>query len=194
MGEEIDFNPKLFELPSEGEVVLPNFEEVRLEDVPRLALDQIDFDMRIQEINRKPIKLPVRLDFNEAGLVYLLAYDFDSSIEGSAKFRSIYLADISQEGQAMGSGYSLIDLDETGREKVRPYVGHTFTEPDFTRQGLGLRRLVILNEANQRWFGDSLGSGAFVSSQGESSQAKGLWNQLETHGLAVKEGEGYRFR
>lgn len=197
MGEDLDINHKLFELPPQGEVQLPNFEEVRLEEVPQLALEEVDFDFRIQEaIRRKLIRLPVKLDFGRGGQMYLFAYDYESGVEGLAKFRGLFAADISADGQAMGSGYSLIDLDEVGRERVRPYVGHTFTEPGFIRMGLGLRRLIVLNEANKRWFKDSLGSGNFipVGENGETSHSKEVWERLEAKRLVVKEGEGYRFK
>jgi hypothetical protein len=195
VGEDLDLSSKLFEIPADRKVVIPDFEKVRYEDIPAIVIDQVDFDLRILEmVSKELVRLPVKLDFKEAGKAYLLAYDYDSSLDGSAKSRAIFEADVSLDGRAMGSGYSLIELDAVGREQVRPAVGHTFTEPDFTRQGLALRRLFILNEANKKWFGDALGSGTFVSSEGQDSPAKAMWEQLEAMGLAVKEDERFRFR
>lgn len=196
MGEDVVTNPKLFELPPDGKVLLPDFEIVRQEDLPEEAIYQIDLNMGLHEaIRRRLIKTPLKLDFNSAGYAYLMAYDFEAGNEGLAKFRGVFEADISADGEYMGSGFSLIDLDEVGREKVRPYVGHTFTEPGFIRKGLGLRRLFILNEANKKWFGDSLGSGLFIpSDDDEDPYAKAMWEQLVAHGFAVKEDETFRFK
>lgn len=195
MGEKIKRNLSLFELPAHGEVHLPPFETTQMELVPQPALDQVEFDLRVQEaVKKKLLRHPARMDFGPGGRVYLFAYDFESGIEGTAKFRGIFASDISPDGRAMGSGYSFIELDEKDRERTRPIVGHTYTEPAFARQGLGLRRLIILNEANKKWFKDSLGSDSFVTEREGSSQAKRLWEQLETAGLAVKEDIAYRFK
>jgi hypothetical protein len=195
MGEEIDSNPKIFELPADGPVLLPEFEEIKVKDLPEGARFLINSDMgAIEATNRKMIKVPIKLVFEDAGTSYLVAYDFESGLEGLAKFRGVFAADISASGEGMGSGYSLIDLDEAGRENVRPYIGHTFTQPAFEHQGLGVRRLLIINEANKKWFKDSLGSGQFAGVVGEISHAKNIWELLVSKGLVIREGTGFRFK
>ncbi len=190
MGEDITPNSRLFEIPPDGKVVLPELQQLVHQEVPPSVLEQIDLEMRIQEINiYQAEKTPFLADFGSAGKAYLLAYYLERRVPWVDRFYSVYEVDLASSGEVIGSGSSLIDLDNVKRETTRPYMWHTNTNEDYQDRGLGMRRLVLLNEINKRLFRDSLGSGSLTA-----PEPVHIWERLVEKGLVIKEGEGYRFR
>ena len=187
MGEDFNLNSKLFELPADGEVVLPELEEVALEDIPESVIDQIQFEERTQVLSSTRALGKARvLDFGPAGNAYLLTYHAERDVGVFSRFYVVNEIDTTNSGEIMGAGISFLELSDNGQETDVPCVQYTFTKHEYERQGLALRRLIILNMANKMIFKRPLASGSFVDPGVEQ-----LWQKLEAAGLATKIEEGY---
>lgn len=87
------------------------------------------------------------LNFDDGQTTYFAQHDQTYEDTDSTE-RLIYLADINNRGNVVGSGeirLSLTDSDPFFFNK--PYVGSTSTQPEFRRRGLGRRRLLAMNAA-----------------------------------------------
>lgn len=90
----------------------------------------------------------------------------------------------------MGMANSILETE--GTEADKPFVQFTRNAEDFHKQGLALRRLIVLNEVNRMFFNLSLGSGSFSAT---SDNARKTWERLAAAGLALKLDEDiYRFK
>ncbi|HET9721456.1 MAG TPA: hypothetical protein VFP32_00290 [Candidatus Saccharimonadales bacterium] len=184
----------LFEMTG-SDFNIPQFQECVLEEVPQAVRDQIsDEAVRLQEVAQPTLlRRPVLLDFGGHGKTYLLAYHQIKQVEGyETRDKAIYAVDLSENEEVMGYGVSLLDLDDNDQEKDGPpFVQWTSTSQEFAKRGLGVRRLIILNEANKFFFNHLMSSGSFT---GDNPAAQLAWERLVRHGMAVKDEDGsYRF-
>jgi hypothetical protein len=191
MGEDVDLNSRLFELPANGNAILPPEESLELNELPEAVIEQVRFEENMQELSTvRQMNKPKVMDFGSAGKAYIVADYCERDIGTFSKFYVVNEIDISTDGNLMGGGLSFLELDENGVETDDPYVQFSFTKPGYERQGLGLRRLIILNEINKKLFHRNLTSGSFIEPNIEA-----LWQRLEQAGLAEKiEENHYRFR
>ena len=105
------------------------------------------------------------------------AYAAVAEVESNA-----YVVDLDPDGRQVGAGeirFALTNTRDFFRDK--PFVGWTETEPGHQRQGLGKRRLLIMNLAATALYKHPLHSGTLMSDDAES-----LWQKLTADGLAEK--------
>ncbi|MEX1059191.1 MAG: hypothetical protein WEC17_02055 [Candidatus Saccharimonadales bacterium] len=185
---------KIFEFPGNEDYKIPEFQDCDIEQIPRIVHEQIDEQRRFDEVkNAVLLRKPLMTDFAEAGKVFLLAYYQQSMAEGyQSKHYAVYGVDVSQSGELMGSGLSLLELDESNHAKGEPpFVQYTRTQESSRNQGLAIRRLIVLNEANKALFKMPLTSGMFASGD---QAAEAAWQHLVAKNFAVQdEHGGYRF-
>lgn len=188
--------PPLFELPPETKPILPPFIKIGWADLPRQVTNQFEFDNRLQEISSLELaRNPQVLDFAEKGRAYVVAFHAKRNAD-NVRLNIIHEVDLSQEQIVAGGGTTFLELDEDNKPThENPYVQFTFTRPDYTRRGLALRRLLILDEANKSIFGRHLESGGFT---GEETGAEEVWKKLGAAGLVehfeVPEFEEIKYR
>jgi hypothetical protein len=180
--------PRLFQF-SEIDDVATKFEPYPLKQIPLAALREIERrNFRSDTTTLEHLGSAFKLDFGDAGSAAILAY-YREKYGGLNKSFEVYAADISRNGELMGVGASSLEVDPvTGQEGV-PFVVYTHTERPFLSLGLGLRRLIVLNQANKQLFNLPLHSGAALEPEAEK-----LWQRLEQEGLTIKEGPRYRFK
>ncbi|HZP55522.1 MAG TPA: hypothetical protein VFB03_02000 [Candidatus Saccharimonadales bacterium] len=183
---------KLFEIPEDGRTTLPDFEESSNPEARRMLLR---IPGESQSIFR-PDEGFWQLDFGDSGKAYLMPFlSFDRwHSDYPPETHRFYVADFSRSGGLMGYSYSIHELRRLHSPPPNnPFEGFTTTSSPYTRRGLGLRRLVVLNEACKRSYGKPLGSGYFLDSSPDAPARK-AWKNLVRRGLAtVTSHETYRF-
>ena len=188
MPANLETNPSLFRLSEAADISMGVVPFVACNDaaIPEEAQAQFkrwSHSVRLHKLGQGAL----RLDFAERGGVFVA--DYAGTSQQGVDFTEVYMADTDTNGNVMGSGIvALIQGDEDLRNT--PMVRYTQTEPIYQRRGLGLRRLVIMNEVAKRFFGTALSSSLVSLIQPE---AESLWQRLETNGLAATQGERYRF-
>jgi hypothetical protein len=103
-----------------------------------------------------------------------------------------FLYNINNSGQ--NTGYGEIRLNTSNQRnyyKDKPFVGYSYTEPDFTRKGLGTRRLRMMNALSQALHGLPLHSDTLLD---ENGAAKRVWERLVENGEAKHYKQGTRDR
>jgi len=189
MGHE---KTKMFQFTEGSTPDIPALLECELEDVPENVGHQIQILANTFEAsNLQPSGKPMYMDFGKGGKVYVLAFNQTNHSEGyEVRIDAAYAVDINTQGKIMGVGISFLGLDENGQEKgYPPIMAWTNTEDEFKSQGLGTRRLVVLNEANKQMFNHFLTSGEAINEAAEAA-----WRKLTAVELAVQENDGsYRF-
>lgn len=181
---------KLFELPEAGNYV-PQLQNCRMDDVPRVVHEVIFSQRRTDEVTKATLqRKPQVADFGEAGKTFVLAYHQSKMLEGyPTRDYAVFAVDVSRSDEFMGYGLSLLELDENNQEIGEPpFVQYTLTEGNYRDQGLAVRRLIVLNEANKAMFSQFLHSGTFAEN-GRAAEA--AWQQLVNRNLAVKSDDGY---
>jgi hypothetical protein len=188
MGEDIPDNPRLFEIPADGQATLPDFRPVSAESIPPIVSDLVLRLDRTGTITRRaPLETAQRLDFGPAGETYVLPYyEERSSLED--KQNAVYVIDVSESGEVMGFSISTLNLPADAEGSNTPFVRDTFTNYDYLRKGLNLRRLIVLNEANKLFFQKILHSNPSIGPGAEL-----VWQRLEQAGLAKRDQGGYSF-
>jgi hypothetical protein len=187
MGEDIPDNPVLFELPAEGTVAIPNFEEIARNEVPEEVLGAISAQDRKGTITiSELLGMPQAANFGEGGLAYIVPY-YEERASMANQQNAIYVVDVDTSGELLGIGVSSLTLDNQGHPKGLPFVRDTMS---YTKgRGLGLRRLVLLNEINKRLFDLRLSSNTMGNPQAER-----LWQFLVQKGFAEEKEIGrYQF-
>jgi hypothetical protein len=194
MGEDVDEKQKLFELPSDGDISLPVAEQSSDPEIEQIISDATAVAERSKDHLR--IKLDpatYRFDFGSSGSVYIkTAHQQSYYSDKTENSHLIYAIDLDNSGQVMGSALSIFHSDYGGEEN-HPFVGWNQTKARFYRQGLSLRRLIVLNEMCKQLYGDKLtSSGIFVDRSPENPAIK-TWESLARVGLIEKTEPGYRF-
>ena len=194
MSETSPARPKLFQLPERDNYQLPPLKKCDMENVPREVHEQIYHQRATDEVAKSTLLgSPLNIDFGEAGRVFVLAYHQQKTLDGyPSKDYAVYTVDIGQNGELMGYGLSLLELDAKNQEVSEPpFLRYTYTPNNFRGQGLATRRLIVLNEANKSLFKHFLSSG---SSRQGAPAAEGAWQSLVAKGFAVEgENGNYRF-
>jgi hypothetical protein len=94
----------------------------------------------------------------------------------------ILLIDVDDRDRRIGHGIvAMLSGDVQPFEINKPFVGETGTQPEFMRQGLGLRRLQVMNHLAQLIFRKPLHSDLLGHT---SEEAKGVWRKLTEQGNA----------
>lgn len=104
----------------------------------------------------------------------------------------VYLIDLDSNGKEEGHGEIRMNVsNDDPYFKNKPFVGYTATEDGFRRQGLGTRRLLIMNTFTQILYDLPLHSDTLIT-----DDARRLWERLVAEGKAIKyqEGKNERFR
>jgi hypothetical protein len=102
-----------------------------------------------------------------------------------------HLIDLSREMSKIGHGEIRMALHNRRKYfRNKPFVGYTETNSDMQGQGLGTRRLLVMNALCQMFYGLPLNSSTLVS-----ELAKRRWERLATEGKArmYMEGKKQRF-
>ncbi|HLG91152.1 MAG TPA: hypothetical protein VI336_03295 [Candidatus Saccharimonadales bacterium] len=183
---------KIFQTTEGAGSNLPFLHDCEPDDVPEEARDQIKLVANNLESIQTPLRKPNYMDFGDGGKAYVLTYHQTSQYEGyQTRNYAVYSVDIGPDGEYMGIGTSLLELDQDDREKGDPpYVEWTYTRDAYKNRGLATRRLIVLNEANKQFFNHRLSSGSFA----EDPAAEKAWQRLTELGLAAQdEHGGYQF-
>jgi len=104
----------------------------------------------------------------------------------------VYLIDVDSDGIEEGHGEIRMNIsNDDPYFKNKPFVGYTETEGGFRRQGLGTRRLLMMNTFTQMLYDLPLHSDTLIA-----DDARRLWERLAVEGKAIKypEGQNERFR
>ena len=164
---------------------------VYTEAVPQKVNEQIFAQQHFDEVKKSSeVGQPLVMDFGDSGQVIVLV--FQERRLNLSRSCAVYAVDISPISEVMGFGVSLLPLDENNHFKgEQPQVQFTLTKDRFREQGLGTRRLLILNEVNKNLFHQYLKSGTFASHHPGVEKA---WEKLVSRGFAVQEKDGgYKF-
>lgn len=93
-----------------------------------------------------------------------------------------HIVDLNGKGELVGWGYVRRDVDPVSLNQTgEPFVGYTYTETDFIRQGYGKRRLLAMNMASMAVHGLPLHS----ARSKPQPKAERLWKTLVAEGLAI---------
>ena len=183
---------KIFQITEGADSNLPLFQDCEPDDVPEEARAQIKLVANNLEAVQTPLGEPRYMDFGDSGKVYVLACRQTAQYEGyQTRNYAVYSVDIGPDGEYMGIGASLLELDQDNHEKGDPpFVQWTQTKDEYRNRGLATRRLIVLNEANKQFFSQRLSSGNFT----EDPAAEKAWQRLTELGLAAQdEHGGYQF-
>lgn len=104
----------------------------------------------------------------------------------------VYILDLDNEENEKGHAELRMNISNNDPYfKNKPFVGYTETEDDFRKQGLGARRLLIMNVFAKILYVLPLHSDTLIS-----AEASSLWKRLVEEGKATTylEGEHERFR
>lgn len=89
-------------------------------------------------------------------------------------------------GNKIGHGEIRMNYKNSRYFASKPFVGFTKTEDDFLRQGLGIRRLKVMNGLTQMLYGLPLNSDTLLT-----DSARQVWLKLIGYGIAKKYSEPY---
>ncbi|HEY4964658.1 MAG TPA: hypothetical protein VIH90_08280 [Candidatus Saccharimonadales bacterium] len=161
------------------------------EPIPQQALDTINRDApRFVSVAR--VGIPQVVDYPDAGKTYLELYEelYDRGTPGITDFKSLRLVDLSESGEVMGYGVVTLWTGAPPNDEMQttPFVDITRTHDKFARQGLGRRRLLVMNAASRRFFNLPLSASSVIT-----DDALRLWQKLEVDGLVIKSEDTYRF-
>jgi hypothetical protein len=126
-------------------------------------------------------------EFDEGGNTYLGA-QVKTYWTNDETERLVYVFDTDPSGGIIGKGLvrkALNEQDDLADDM--PFVGYSKTVKPFRKQGLGQRRLLIMNEASERIFGLPLHSDINIT-----EGAQRIWLHLVEAGLAVEYLENTR--
>lgn len=99
----------------------------------------------------------------------------------------VYFADITQSGLLVGNGEMRNSTTKKSDYfKDKPFVGSTNTKENVRRNGLGTRRLLMMNAVSQMLYGLSLNSSTTIIDNAEIR----IWERLTTNGAAREYSEG----
>ena len=100
--------------------------------------------------------------------------------------QTIVLQDVNENGDEKGHGSIKRILMDPGYLN-EPYVGYSETETQYQRQGLGVRRLLLMNALTQSFFNLPL------YSMFANDSAQKVWNKLVKEGTALQiNSNGFR--
>jgi hypothetical protein len=102
-----------------------------------------------------------------------------------------YLVDIDKQNVHVGHGEIRWNIsNKSDFFKNRPLVGYTETYQDYRKQGLGLRRLLVMNAVSEMLYGLPLNSDILSHDNQERR-----WKRLVEQGKAIvyKQGTFYRY-
>lgn len=108
-----------------------------------------------------------------------------------AESHLLYAADIDEAGTVLGIGLSVRHAQEYGSDPL-PFVGYNRTYAGYQNRGLGLRRLMALNQACKAIYAEPLASGEFTDRSADNPEIM-IWERLLQAGLAIRTEAGYRF-
>ncbi len=136
-------------------------------------------------------------DFNDIFLIHHMNGDETYVAQQIKKFgdefkeQNTYFVD-TRNNEITGRGELRLGL-ETEEEyyKDKPTVGYTFTKEDYQNQGLGKRRIEIMNAFSRMDHGLPLYSDTLMADK----NAEKVWQSLEQKGKAkkIQEGDTYRY-
>ena len=131
-----------------------------------------------------------RVFLENGDIAYLASEEkqYDGSKESKEQCTYVYEA---RDGEKVGHGE--IRWNDTSKDPFfvdKPFVGMTRTEEDFRREGLGLRRIKLMNAIAQMRYGKPLYSSTLMT-----REAKSVWGKLQEQGIAERfmEGDHERF-
>jgi hypothetical protein len=130
----------------------------------------------LSDWSNKPLTLgqPGLIEF-EGINTYTLPIHDDPNNEGGFGEEIVLIVDTSDKGDKIGLGILAIGTGNAGDKYKKPYVGETHTDDDHTRQGLGIRRLKLMNRLALELFGLPLNSDPIGNTTGE---AVAVWQKL----------------
>ncbi len=139
--------------------------------------DQSVFDYKkFQEVSR--------ISHDDGSTTFVARYAIDQMLDGAPlNPQNIFLVDIDKNGETVGSGY--VASNNHPLYKGKPFVGYTDTKSGFEKQGLGRRRLFVMNALSQMSYRLPLHSGL-----SPSAPATRIWDSLVTEGIAIKSPQG----
>ncbi len=99
------------------------------------------------------------------------------------------LIDVNEDNIHIGHGEIMVDNSEKEIYKDQPFVAYTDTVKKYRRQGLGMRRLYVMNALSQAFYQLPLYSGFAIK-----PSAEGVWQRLVEQGVAkIYEDERFVF-
>jgi hypothetical protein len=185
--------PKIFSLPEEGKLNLPVIELSSNKTAEQAVLKAVAEGGKANDfLELIPSENFWQADFGEKGIVYIKPYlQRTLYIDGPRESQVLYTADLDESGKVLGMTSSVYHY-EKDKENEPPFVAMNHTEAGFHGRGLGLRRLLVLNEACRQYYDTPLISGVFVDESPENPAVK-IWESLVRSGLAAKTADGYTF-
>jgi len=162
-----------------------------VEPVPQEALDIINKDIR-RFVFVAHAGFSQIFDYPDGSKTYLEQHNefFNRGTPGITDFTSLRLVDLAKNKEVVGHGVVTLwtGAPEDDKFQTRPFVDFTRTYDKFKRQGLGRRRLLVMNAASRRFFNLPLYASKIIN-----DDALRLWQKLEDDGLVVKSDDTYRF-
>ena len=154
-----------------------------------LSAQAISFFLGRSEVvvnNAPPIKLNkiLRISHREGGITNIARQNKHYRETGMIE-EFAYLFEVNSEEAYTGHG--MLSFNSTSAHPIfknKPYAGATFTEENFRRRHLGIRRLQVLNALSQSLYGLPLHSDYSLC----RPLARGTWEKL------VEKGEAKAFR
>ncbi len=187
--ENLDFKNKKFDLEKVKDDFCKFFrgssiEEIDLNNIPKEAMTFFENHSELL-ISSKDYK-PGNFEFfflikHSNGDITYLAQQTKNYHEKVGIERLTYFWE-TRNKENIGHGelrYNISDKDEFFKNK--PFVGFSETEKEFQKQGLGKRRLLLMNAYSQMLYQLPLYSSDIITPKAEN-----IWVQLEGEGLAQK--------
>ena len=170
------------EKPPEKETLsfdLGNLEKTKLKNAPTFIKEKVENGKEFKKL----LKI-YKFSYSNGDNAWILIFQERHKDEKSTEktIRIYEERDGEEIGMIEAKFFTRLDVDNHTHQKllvIQPFVGNTFTNDGLRRQGLGTRRLTLLNELCKKFFKERLRSSTI-----RTDESTGVWENLVQKGLA----------
>src|SRR6185437_9188808 len=167
--------PKIFAIGEHG-TQLPEITEVMADasdNLDRWIIEQRELVRKkyYSDFDVTPQPGLQEMDFGTGGKIYFKTFiRSEQTKHGPKESHEVFCVDVNEDNQPMGFAYA-VKREAPGYYRG-PLVDMSWTEPGYGRQGLGLRRLVALNQICHMLYSQDLESGRFLDMRDDASEIR----------------------